>query len=227
MLRVAGARVIGSEHRRREQNAQDACFAAASDAGFVLVVSDGCGSTRAAEVGAALTAEVAGAVSMARLGAGVGAVEVASRAGGAVVERLARVAGCVPRAARARFVEDHLMATLLVVVGDARDVALLAWGDGVAWVEGEARVIDEAGAPRYLAHALLGDACAVEPGLSWRAPRASVPRIAIATDGLPRELLSGAFGHAGRGLPRWLNAQGARRLLLDDAAVALAEEVAS
>lgn len=227
MMRVAGAKVIGSEHRRREANAQDAFFVAATPDGFVLVVSDGCGSTRAAEVGAALTAEVAGTFSVELLRRGQPASAVAERVGRAVIERLARVAACVPRSARHSFVEDHLMATLLVAVGDEREVALSAWGDGTLYFDGRAEAIDEGGAPRYLAHALLGDPGAREPGLRCSAPRARVGRVAVATDGLAPSLVTGAFGLTGRGLPRWLNALGARRALVDDAAIAVAEEASS
>ncbi len=227
MTRIAGAKVIGGEHRRREANAQDAFFTASVPGGFVLVVSDGCGSTRAAEVGAALTAEIAGGFASLRLARGDRAGELAARAGRAVVERLGRVAAVVPRPARAAFVEDHLMATLLLAVGSVDEVAIAAWGDGTVCVDGEARAIDEGGAPRYLAHALLGDAAAIEPGLTWRARRARVERLAIATDGLSPAQLGGAFGRPGRGVSRWLNALGAARALSDDAAVALAEEVSS
>lgn len=225
MSRIAAAKVTGREHRGREANAQDAFVAVESPVGFVLAVSDGCGSTRAAEVGAALSVQIAAGFALERLSRGGTAAEVAARAGDAVAERLGRIAGCVPRMARAAFIEDHLFATLLLTVATRDDVAIAAFGDGVVWVDERAVLIDQSGAPRYLGHALVGDRGATEPCFRWSRARRDVSRVAIASDGLGPEMLGRAFGRPGRGLARWLNVMRDKHPLLDDTTVALAEEV--
>ena len=227
MTWIVGAKVAGQEHRRREVNVQDAFFVGGTPEGFVLVVSDGCGSTRAAEVGAALSVEVAGAYVLGRLSRGDAALAAAKRVGGAVAERLGRVAACVPRAERARFVEDHLFATLLVVAASRTEVAIAVHGDGVVWADERATVIDQGGAPRYVAHALLGDAGALDATYTWSGPRGRVARVAVATDGMDQALMQGVFGRPKRGLARWLNVLRDRHPLRDDTAVALAEEGAA
>lgn len=213
----------------REANAQDAA-AVRVGAGrcgrpfAVGVVADGCGSGARSEVGATLLAEAVARESARRLAAGTTAVEVAGAAGRVGERVLAAVLHAVGRDSddRTRFLADHLLATLIVLVDDGEHLAVVAFGDGLLAADGDVLVIDEGNTPSYLGYALAGRALPA-PSFIWTRRSRDVRQVAIATDGLLPELAAGLWGHRGRSLQRWLNVQAHRAPLEDDATVVVLE----
>jgi hypothetical protein len=176
---MAAASVIGREHRRTDRLCQDAFAIRRGERAVVAVVCDGCGSGAHSELGARLGANLLAAALIARLERGA---DVADRATwrGACDEVVARLAALVPalsddpRAAIAR----HLLFTVLAAAITGDGAAVLAIGDGVIVIDGEARVLEaEDDAPAYLGYALLG----APPALDLTAVTAT--SIVLATDG--------------------------------------------
>ena len=226
-MTLLGASVVGRSHLFRETNAQDA-FAIAqatppSTCG-VGVVCDGCGAEPRSEIGAVLLSSAIAAAALERIARGEGAGAAARAAGADALGILARIAAATAGRDVDAFVRAHLLTTLLVLVDDGATLAVATWGDGVVAFDDERIVIDEGGAPRYLAYALLDGEVAPPPSFAREAASAAVRRAAIASDGLTPALVGGCFGHRGRGLQRYLNVQ-ARSAALDDDATIIVREL--
>lgn len=216
------ASIVGRAHLARHQGGQDA-VATRSGVGpegrsfSVAAVADGCGSAPLSQVGAALLVAVATREAATLLAAGVPTAGLVGPVLAAARRALLGVAALAADDLRT-FVETHLLATLLVSADDGQTTTCFARGDGLFVIDDEISVIEEDGAPRYLAYDLFS---AATPPFVLTRPSAT--RVLAATDGLLPEHATAAFGHRGRGLQRWLNVLADRAPLADDAAIAVLE----
>lgn len=220
------ASIVGRAHLSRHQGGQDA---AATRTGLtvegrpfsVAAVADGCGSAPLSEVGAALLVAVATREAATLLAAGTPTAGLVGPVLAAARRALLGIAALAADDLRS-FVESHLLATLLVTADDGLTTTCFARGDGLFVIDDEVHVLDEDGAPAYLAYDLF--AAPTEPFVRTRP---SARRVLAATDGLLPEHAHAAFGHRGRGLSRWLNVLADKAPLADDATVAVLERVSS
>lgn len=220
--RLSAASTIGRAHLARHEGGQDAHALrdGTTREGWpfhVGVVADGCGSAPGSFVGATLLATVAARESAALLTAGLSPAGLVEPVLAACRRALFGVLAAVGEPPRA-FVEAHLLATLFVLASDGRSTVVFGRGDGLLVVGDEVLVLDEGGAPRYLAYDLFDT-----PTAPFVRVVDGLPRALIATDGLDSAHAEAAFGHQGRGLRRWLNVLADRAPLLDDATVVVLE----
>lgn len=219
--RMQTAGVIGRAHLSRQEGGQDAaavrCGSREGRSFSVGVVADGCGSAPWSQVGAALLVAVAAREAVALLSAGAPTAAIVEPVLGAARRALLGIAALAGDDLRG-FVESHLLATLLVMADDGETTTVFGRGDGVVAVDTEVFVLDEGGAPSYLAYDLFS-----APTAPFVLTRPRALRALVATDGLPGEHAVSAFGHRGRGLPRWLNVLAERAPLPDDATLVVLE----
>lgn len=216
---ILSASVTGRGHMALRRNRQDAMASGAREGWVFGVVSDGCGSGRASELGALVTATVMGE-ELARSASSGRSPEEALRASleaavGALGELADRAAS---RESRPGFVTDHLLATALAFVLTRDGGAILASGDGFAYIDGHVSSFDQENAPRYAGYALGG--AEVEPPHIVSFGRAR--SIAIATDGFDRSSLERALAYEGRFLTRALRIDQRAGAFDDDATIVIA-----
>jgi hypothetical protein len=213
---LQAAMTLGRAHLARHEGGQDA-FAlrtgqtAEGRSFHVGVVADGCGSAVHSVVGAKLLVAVA-----AREAATLLAEPLLAACRRALLGVVAAVAA--GEESTRPFVESHLLATLLVLATDGETTTVFGRGDGLVVFGDEVHVLDEGGAPRYLAYDLFAPPTAP---FVWTVH--ADQRVLIASDGLDGDHALGAFGHQGRALSRWLNVLAERAPLTDDATVIVAE----
>lgn len=186
-LLVAAGSVTGRDHRRAERDGQDGFATVATADVVAAVVTDGCSSGRASEVGARLGAAWIAALIEERL-ASAASEDDARAAAAAIVEALVerlKGLGLDPRAASDMLLFGFLAAAV------TRDVAIVfGVGDGLVSVDGAITVIDPGpdNAPPYAAYALLG--APIAPRVLFVGRADAVSTIAVATDGVDAETLA-------------------------------------
>ena len=200
--------IIGTEHRRIGINNQD--FVAmnlfsANGVPFISgVVCDGCTVASAPresrnEVGAALL----GNYVLAELELLVRGAVPLSEVPTSLYHRSISYLSTIARSSVTgdawkswKFIERHLLTTVIGFVASPDTLVVFRAGDGVIVVNDEVEVVDEQGAPRYLAYHLVDRRILQEhapqlvlpQGFSTAEfPLASISRFAIATDGLANE----------------------------------------
>lgn len=186
--------VVGREHRRVGRDGQDGHAAVVTPRLAVAVVTDGCSSGQASEVGARLFAGVLVRLVEHHVRAAEGALvpdAIARAVTEDLVRRLATVLALLaedeaPEAARA--VERFLLFGFLVAVITDDVAFVFGVGDGVVVTEDEVVVLDPGpeNAPPYAAYALLAPEAAPEPRVHVvrEAPGKPTRFLAVATDGL-------------------------------------------
>ncbi len=180
---TAAGGVTGVDHLRAGRDGQDGCAVIAEPTLVAAIVTDGCSSGRASEVGARL-----GARWLARLVARhfgrTAPEEAARRVTCGLVEQLDALARSLGDGAIDPNVVDELLlfGFLAAVVTDDHAI-VFGVGDGIAFVDGRAIVVDPGpeNAPTYPAYALLG--ASIEPNVLHLGPAEDVTLLAIATDG--------------------------------------------
>lgn len=179
---VAG-RVTGREHRRAHRDGQDGLAIVSSPTVCAAIVTDGCSSGRASEVGARL-----GAAWLADLVAReLPATEPAlapERVTSLLVERLDATARSLGGGAiLPEIVGDFLLFGYLVAAVTETHAVVFGVGDGVAWIDGRTERIDPGpeNAPAYAAYALLG--AEIRPHVLHVGPAGDLDLVAVATDG--------------------------------------------
>jgi hypothetical protein len=190
VISIATGTVLGREHARLGRNNQDAVAVARDGEWVVAVVTDGCSSAPASEVGARLGATFLAAHVPAIARRGGSPAEVARASSAALLEYLGTVVrGLAPTGGdAAAVVHDHLLFTFLCgVVGPSRAFVFGA-GDGVFSIDGRVTVLDSGpeNAPDYLAYGLLASlAPATGPTRVHADVDASKLRsLVVATDGM-------------------------------------------
>ena len=199
-LAVSGS-VTGRDHRRAERDGQDGHAVVITDDVVAAIVTDGCSSGRASEIGARVGAAwLAALIEQAFRGVDEA---TAARAAAAVVSRtlldrleiLARSFDPVGHVSAARVDAALLFGFLAAVVTPATTI-VFGIGDGIVVVDGAITVIDPGpeNAPPYLAYALLGGAggergggrdarAGLAPRIHFAGATAHVEAVGVATDG--------------------------------------------
>ena len=163
-IRGAAAAVTGARHLRAARNGQDAAAVWLGDDAGAVVVCDGCGSGASSEVGARLGARLVVAALARRLAAGASPAcrdtwEAVRLEVIGALEDLVRVAvGEGDAAARAAFIEEHLLFTIVAAAVRGGEAAVWALGDGAYTVEARTRELGPFAdnQPPYLAYDLVG-----------------------------------------------------------------------
>ncbi len=182
---TAAGSVTGREHRRAERDGQDGHAVVVSDELVAAVVTDGCSSGRASEIGARIGAAWLATLIEQRfrsLEATHAAAEVVRDLLGRL-EVLARSLDAAGEVKCAR-VDEALLFGFLAVVVTPKTTIVFGIGDGIVLAGGELTVLDPGpeNAPPYVAYGLLG--AKLEPRVHFLAPTARVDLVAVATDGL-------------------------------------------
>lgn len=182
---AAAGTVAGADHVAAFRDNQDG-FALRREGGWTIaVVTDGCSSTPASDLGARL-----GALAIARAAARRLPAAPAEGAAAAIADDLARamaaaarMLGGDPARARAVLADAFLFGWLCAAIGPERAV-VLGQGDGAFAVDGAVTTIDPGpdNAPPYPAYALL-DVATPGPRVHVDLPASRIARLAIATDG--------------------------------------------
>jgi hypothetical protein len=189
VMSVLTGSVLGREHARLGRNNQDAVAVAREGEWLVAVVTDGCSSAPASEVGARLGAAFLAAHVPAIAQREASPEAVAREASAALLAYLGTIArGLAVHDDAATVVHDHLLFTFLcAVVGPSRAFVFGA-GDGVFSIDGHVTVLDSGpeNAPAYIAYGLLAG---IAPRTSPTCVHATVDTSAlrslvIATDGV-------------------------------------------
>jgi hypothetical protein len=190
-LAAAGS-VTGRDHRRAQRDGQDGHAIVAADEIVVAIVTDGCSSGRASEIGARIGAAwIAALVAQCFRGRrGAGGAHTAQVAATEVtrellvrLEVLARSLDPDGDVSPAR-VEDALLFGFLAAVVTHETTIVFGIGDGIVAVDGVVTILDPGphNAPPYAAYGLFGRH--LEPRIHFVGPTASVDVIAVATDGI-------------------------------------------
>lgn len=236
LLTVAAGSVTGRAHRLVERDGQDGWACVATKEVTAAIVTDGCSSGRASEIGARIGAAwLAASIERRFAGAGIDPEEAAAETCAELIERLGLLArsmnpeGDITPAV----VGEALLFGFLAAVVTKEHAVVFGIGDGTVLVNDEALEIDPGpdNAPPYAAYALLGKSVAPRIHFSGRASEVRV--LAVATDGLApasacaRELAATKKLHVNPSLLR-------KRLLVlanehrfaDDATIAVVRRVA-
>ncbi len=231
---VATGSVRGREHVRLGRNNQDAVRAHHEPGLDVIVVTDGCGSSRASEVGAQL-----GALSIVEAcvrGTKVGArgAELAGEVTECVERTLTRMARALVAGSSVdeTLIDEFFLFTFLAAVAWAEGSLVFGIGDGIVIVDDETRVIDSGAtnAPDYVAYRLV-DRNRAPLRVHFDAPLAVPRSITLATDGASALVASSALRELSadprlaknpsllqKRLVRWAAEPG---VLMDDTSVAI------
>lgn len=191
-LAVAGS-VTGRDHRRAERDGQDGHAVVATEDVVAAIVTDGCSSGRASEIGARVGAAWLAALVEQRF-RGMGDTDTAALEAaaadvtGEVLARLELLARSFDAAGeiRAARVDQSLLFGFLVALVTPVTAMVFGIGDGIVMVDGVVTVLDPGpeNAPPYLAYGLVGGSRAcIEPRIHFVGPTASVEVLAVATDG--------------------------------------------
>lgn len=189
-LAVSGS-VTGRDHRRAERDGQDGHAVVISDDVVAGIVTDGCSSGRASEIGARVGAAWLAAL-VAQTFHGVDEAAAARAASATVcrtlLERLELLARSFDPAGHvsATRVDQSLLFGFLAAVVTPVTTIVFGIGDGIVVVDGRVTVIDPGpqNAPPYVAYGLLGAAGAcIEPRIHFAGPTDGVLAISVATDG--------------------------------------------
>lgn len=206
-LAMSGS-VTGRDHRLVERDGQDGHAVVSSDDVVAAIVTDGCSSGRASEIGARVGAAWLAAL-IEQAFRGVDGASAARAAAGFVsrtlldrLEVLARSFDPAGHINAARVDAALLFGFLAAVVTPATTI-VFGIGDGIVIVDGTVTVIDPGpeNAPPYLAYALLGGGAvrgdgggagdgaggarvSVEPRIHFAGATADVDAIGVATDGV-------------------------------------------
>jgi hypothetical protein len=222
---LQAAMTVGRGHLARHEGGQDACAIRRGTTRegrsfHVGVVADGCGSAAHSVVGAKLLVAAAARETATLLAAGVSTAGLVEPVLAACRRALLGVVAAVAAGEESTrpFVESHLLATLLVLATDGDTTTVFGRGDGLVVFGDQVLVLDEGGAPTYLAYDLFAP-----PTAPFVHTVEADQRVLIASDGLAEDHALEAFGHRGRGLSRWLNVLAERAPLTDDATVIVAE----
>ena len=182
---AAAGSVTGRDHRRAERDGQDGHAIVVTDDVVAVVVTDGCSSGRASEIGARV-----GAAWLATLIEQKFRLPGVKRAVGEVVRELLGRLEVLARSldasgeVKAARVDEALLFGFLAVVVTAETTIVFGIGDGIVLAGGELTVLDPGpeNAPPYAAYGLLG--ARLEPRVHFEGPTSQVDLVAVATDGL-------------------------------------------
>ncbi len=182
---AAAGSVTGRDHRRAERDGQDGHAVVVTDDLLAVVVTDGCSSGRASEIGARVGAAWLATLIEQRFRS-LGATDAAGEVVRELLGRLAVLARSLDASGevKAARVDEALLFGFLAIVVTAETTIVFGIGDGIVLAGGELTVLDPGpeNAPPYVAYGLLG--ARLEPRIHFVGPTAKVDLVAVATDGL-------------------------------------------
>jgi hypothetical protein len=188
---AAAGGVTGRAHRRAERDGQDGHAVVVTERVAAAIVTDGCSSGRASEIGARVGAAWIAALVAERFDdAGVDREAGARAAAEDVTARLVERLELLARSFDARgavdpaYVAEALLFGFLAAVVTPSVAIVFGVGDGIVVVDGRVSVLDPGpkNAPPYAAYALLG--APIAPKVHFVGAAGSVEVLAVATDGL-------------------------------------------
>lgn len=201
-LAVSGA-VTGRDHRRAERDGQDGHAVVVTEDVVAAIVTDGCSSGRASEIGARVGAAWLAAL-VEQCFRGIDTAPRAEAAAAGVtrellvrLELLARSFDPAGDVSAARVDQSLLFGFLAAVVTPVTTI-VFGIGDGIVVVDGRVTVIDPGpeNAPPYVAYGLVGGSRAcIQPRIHFVGATADVEVVAVATDGAA-PLTAGAAANA-------------------------------
>ena len=180
---ASGGTVVGVDHRRALRNNQDGLAFANGERWQIVVVTDGCSSGRASEVGARLGAAYLAARTLDVAPRALDAQAAASGVAAAALAWLDGIASSFGDARRQDALADMLLFTFLVAAVGPERAFVFGVGDGVVSLNGVTLALDAGpdNAPPYLAYGLLGPA--PTPIVHVDVPARDVRTLVVATDG--------------------------------------------
>ena len=187
---VTSGSVIGREHVRLGRNNQDGWAVKADDQRLAAVVTDGCSSSRFAEVGARLGAQyLASDVLRRRRSGKTPGMDLAYASTRGLVAYLDMVAkGLAPDdAERETIIGEYLLFGFLCLAIDGNKACVFGVGDGVVSLNGEIKILDPGpeNAPSYVGYLLMrGPSRSATPEMHVMATVDEVETMMIGTDGL-------------------------------------------
>ena len=188
---AAAGSVTGRDHRRAERDGQDGHAVVVSEDVVAVVVTDGCSSGRASEIGARIGAAWLATLIEQRFRAASAdtPLPLAAAAAEVVRELLVRLEVLARSldaegAVKAARIDEALLFGFLAVVVTPGTTLVFGIGDGIILADGAITVLDPGpeNAPPYAAYGLLG--AHLEPRVHFTRPTAEVDLVAVATDGL-------------------------------------------
>lgn len=187
---VSSGSVVGREHVRLGRNNQDGVAVRADDQRLAAVVTDGCSSSKYAEVGARLGATfIAGEVLRLLRAGKPPTMELAYATTRSLVTYLDTVAqGLSPDdAEREDLIGEYLLFGYLCLAIDGQRACIFGVGDGVFSLNGDIHVLDPGpdNAPPYVGYLLMnGRSRSASPVLHIQTKVELVETMMIGTDGL-------------------------------------------
>jgi hypothetical protein len=187
---VTSGSVIGREHVRVGRNNQDGVAVRADDQRLAAVVTDGCSSSKFAEVGARLGAAFVAGDVLKKLRSGKTAgMDLAYASTRALVSYLDTLAKGLASddAERDALIGEYLLFGFLCLAIDGQKACVFGVGDGVVSLNGEMKVLDPGpeNAPPYVGYLLMrGPTRSASPELHVSSPVDHVETLMIGTDGL-------------------------------------------
>jgi Protein phosphatase 2C len=161
MFEIAAGSTVGTEHLRLKKNNQDAFFYLTSPDTIIGVVCDGCGSQSHSEVGAKLGASLLASSLQHYLqlsGTDVNFEKCLQLAQADVLAHLRTLVSkmATPHTGYAPLVCNYFLFTVIGFVVTKDTTWIFSLGDGVTYLNGEARIQEfEGNAPPYLGYNLL------------------------------------------------------------------------
>lgn len=212
--------MLGRTHAALRRNCQDALTSGQGEWGAFGVVSDGCGSAAHSEVGATLTAAVAGNVLRASLRRGARPTEAIRAAHASVVECLQRLAiSCATSIWEAdAFNREHLLSTLVAFAMTAEETAIAMIGDGIVRVDDAEVARKHDDAPGYVSMGGGGEVFRTITGARV---------VAIATDGFDPASFAEVGAIQTPDLTRHMRVRQRDGAFADDASIVVARRAAS
>lgn len=187
---VTSGTVIGREHVRTGRNNQDGVAVRVDEARMAAVVTDGCSSSRYAEVGARLGATFLANEVLRRLRTGKPAgMDLAYSSTRALVGYLDQIAKGMTNDPdeRETFIGDHLLFGFLCLAIDGQRACIFGVGDGVVSLNGDTTVLDPgpSNAPAYVGYLIMsGPSRSAIPEMHAVATVEEIETMMIGTDGL-------------------------------------------
>ncbi len=187
---VTSGTVIGREHVRVGRNNQDGHAVRSDDQRLAAVVTDGCSSSKFAEVGARLGANFLATDVLRKMRAGKPATMDLAYAGTrSLVAYLETVAKGISNdeAEREAMIGEYLLFGFLCLAIDGQRACVFGVGDGVVSLNGEIMVLDPGpdNAPAYVGYVLMrGLSRSTAPQLHVATTVDRVETLMIGTDGL-------------------------------------------
>jgi hypothetical protein len=180
---VYGGSVTGAEHRRARRNNQDGLALSGEGAWRAAVVTDGCSSGRASEVGARLGAAWLAEAIVRSAEAAQSAEALAEAVTRELVAWLRAVAASFPEERRQDVVAEMLLFSYLAAAVGPERAVVFGVGDGVFAIDGAVTALSSGpdNAPPYAGYGVLADAPA--PVVHADLPSAAMRSILVATDG--------------------------------------------